>query len=81
MKRVYDQFLHTVQTCCKACDITSQMNPPSIRWVLAQIVIKLVPHLSFVCKVKREGTILYQNNGDIMRALPIHWPKTKIMIA
>jgi len=47
MKRVYDQFLHTVQTRCKACDITSQMNPPSIRWVLAQIVIKLAPHLSF----------------------------------
>ena len=40
MKRVYDQFLHTVQTRCKACDITNQMNLPSIHWVLAQIVIK-----------------------------------------
>ena len=37
--------------------------------VLAQIVIKLAPHVSFVCKVKREGTILYRNNGDIMCAL------------
>ena len=23
MKRVYDQFLHTVQTRCKACNITN----------------------------------------------------------
>ena len=69
MKRVYDQFLHTVQTRCKACNITNQMNLPSICWVLAQIVIKLAPHVSFVSKVKREGTILYWNNGDIMHAL------------
>jgi len=45
------------------------MNLPSIRRVLAQIVIKLAPHVSFVCKVKREGTILYRSNGDIMHAL------------
>ena len=69
MKRVYNQFLHTVKTRCKVCVITNQMNLPSIRWVLAQIVIKLAPHVSFVCKVKREGTILYRSNGDIMHAL------------
>ena len=31
--------------------------------------IGLAPHVSFVSKVKREGTILYLNNGDIMCAL------------
>jgi len=69
MKRVYDQFLHILQTRCKAWDITNQMYLPSIRWVLAQTVIKLAPHVSLVCKVKREGTILYRSNGDIMHAL------------
>ena len=80
MKRVYDQFLHTVQTRCKVCDITNQMNLPSIRWVLAQIVIKLAPHVSFVSKVKREGTILYRN-GDIMCALSRSLAENKVMIA
>jgi len=74
---LYDQFLHTVQTRCKACDITNQMNLPSIHWVLAQIVIILAPHVSFVSKVKREGTILYQSNGDIMCALSHSLAKNK----
>ena len=66
MTSVYNEFLQTIKNCCKTCSV---INPPSIRWVLAQIVLKLSPHLSFVCKVKREGTILYRNNGDIMCAL------------
>ena len=66
MTSVYNEFLQTIKNCFKTCSV---INPPSIRWVLAQIVLKLSPHLSFVCKVKREGTILYRNNGDIMCAL------------
>ena len=53
------------------------INPPSIRWLLAEIVLKLSPHLSFVCKVKKEGTILYRNNGDIMCALSHSLAKNK----
>ena len=43
-------------------------NEPTIR-LLKSNCHKLAPHVSFVCKVKREGTILYRSNGDIMHAL------------
>ena len=69
---MYDQFQHTVQTCCKACDITNQMKLPSIILLGACLNYHKIGSTCIICtvgKVKREGTILYWNNGDFMRAL------------
>ena len=42
---------------------------PSKRWLLAEIVIKLSPHVELCCKIQKLGTMLYRSGGDILYAL------------
>ena len=39
------------------------------RWLLSNLVSALQHHLSYVCRVKKYGTLLYRTNGDILATL------------
>jgi hypothetical protein len=39
------------------------------RWVLSNLTTALKHHLSYVCKIRKCGTLLYRSNGDIILAL------------
>ena len=41
----------------------------SARWVLSNLTTTLKHHLSYVCKIRKCGTLLYRSNGDILLAL------------
>ena len=41
----------------------------SARWVLSNLTSALKYHLSYVCKIRKCGTLLYRSNGDILLAL------------
>ena len=34
------------------------------RWILSNLVVCLQHHLSYTCKVRKHGTLLYRSNGD-----------------
>ena len=59
---VYGKFL-------QAQPQQSEGSAPSKRWLLAQIVTKLSPHIRFFCKIQNLGTVLYQSGGDLLYAL------------
>ena len=39
------------------------------RWLLSSLVSSLQHHLTYVCRVKKYGTVLYRTNGDILATL------------
>ena len=42
---------------------------PSTLWLLVRLAKQLSPHISFCCKVKELGTVIYRKDGDILQAL------------
>ena len=39
------------------------------RWILSNLVVCLQHHLSYTCKVRKHGTLLYRSNGDLLVSL------------
>ena len=42
---------------------------PTARWVLSNLTASLTHHLSYVCKIRKCGTLLYRSNGSINKRL------------
>ena len=49
--------------------ISAKEQGVSARWVLSNLTTTLKHHLSYVCKIRKCGTLLYRSNGDILLAL------------
>ena len=41
------------------------------RWILSNLTATFQHHLSYTCKVKKYGTLLYRSNGDILHSLSV----------
>ena len=39
------------------------------RWLLSNLIVYLHHHLSYACRIKKHGTLLYRSNGDLLTAL------------
>ena len=39
------------------------------KWLLAQLILHLQPHMSYRCVAPRLGTALYPSNGDLLKCL------------
>ena len=56
----------------KACINTHTSEKEQVltaRWVLSNLTSSLQRHLSYVCKIRKCGTLPYWTNGDILAAL------------
>ena len=40
-------------------------------WILSNLVVSLQHHLSYACRVRKLGTLLYRTNGDLLTALTL----------
>jgi len=38
-------------------------------WLLSQLSLKLQPHISFTCRCRKIGTVIYRNGGDLHYSL------------
>ena len=38
------------------------------RWLLSNLIVYLRHHLSYACRIKKHGTLLYRSNGDLLTA-------------
>ncbi len=41
------------------------------RWVLSNLVVSLGHHLSYACRIRKYGTLLYRTDGDILNSLTV----------
>ena len=41
------------------------------RWLLSNLVVCLQHHLAYACRVRKDGTLLYRSNGDILASLSL----------
>ena len=41
------------------------------RWILSNLNSTLQHHLSYCCKIRKHGTLLYRSNGDLLTSLTI----------
>ena len=48
------------------------------RWLLSNLIVYLQHHLSYACRIKKHGTLLYRSNGDLLTALSIALYKGKL---
>ena len=39
------------------------------RWLLSSLIVHLQHHMSYTCRVKKHGTLLYRNNGDLLATI------------
>ena len=62
---------HISQAIGKFPNVTKalRINPPTIRWLLSSVSNHLRDNLGIACKHRKYGTLLYRNNGDILKAL------------
>jgi len=41
------------------------------RWLLSNLVVTLQHHVSYACRVRKLGTVLYRTNGDLLTSLSL----------
>ena len=39
------------------------------RWLLSTLIERLQHHLSYTCHIRKHGTLLYRNNGDLLTTI------------
>ena len=61
-------FLQKLNSC-QPMSTSSNKQGFTARWVLSNLTTSLKYHLSYVCKIRKCGTLLYRSNGDILLAL------------
>ena len=65
---IHNFFTGELNTCTKICASEGE-HALTARWVLSNLTSSLQHHLSYVCKIRKCGTLLYRTNGDILVAL------------
>ena len=69
---VHESFVTKVSACVQEANlghVSDLKETFSTRWVLSNLTSSLQHHLSYACKIKKCGTVLYRANGDILSAL------------
>jgi hypothetical protein len=46
------------------------------RWVMSNLILCLQHHISYTCRIRKHGTILYRSNGDLLTSIS-HRPHMK----
>ena len=69
---VYNYFLEEMNACAIVDTSSENKQVLTARWVLSNLTSSLQHHLSYVCKVRKYGTLLYRTNGDVLVALTTH---------
>ncbi len=74
----YFHFLDNIKDISLASHIS--LDEPSVtpHWLLSNLIVETFKHhLSCTCKVKKHGTILLRNGGDVLLSLSIALHKAK----
>ena len=61
----YSIFTHQVETLVPMSSSDGRPELPSHRWLLSQLSATLTPHMSYTCKVKKHGVVLYRRGHEI----------------
>ena len=72
LPQVHEVFSTFVTETISASNLEGIGEPKGLvtaRYILSTLTTALQHHLSYVCKVKRYGTLLYRSNGDSLHAL------------
>ncbi len=59
------------------CNSSSDEPLVTARWVLSNLIATYKHHLSTVCKIKKQGTILYRTGCDLLTTLSKAYNKSK----
>ena len=74
---VHDFFMSLVQEHTATGDLKGGEEHVTARFILSHLIVTLGKHLSYMCKTKKYGTLLYCTNGDVMTSLTIALYKGK----
>ena len=66
---VRNYYAQTAYQCIQASTQLTQSRPPkslvTARYILSHLSMTLKQHLSYMCQLKKYGTLLYRKNGNI----------------
>lgn len=68
---VHEYFTLLVQQHVTRGNLQGGEEHVTARWILSNLIVTLGCHLSYVCKIRRCGTLLYRTNGDVLTALTV----------
>ena len=66
LRVVYNYFLEEMNTCAILDTSSENKQVLTARWVLSNLTSSLQHHLSYVCKVRKYGTLLYHTNDTFL---------------
>ena len=68
---VHEHFSIAVREHMSAINLQWEEDQVTAQWILSNLIVTLGNHLSYACKIRRYGTLLYRTNGDLLSSLTV----------
>ena len=69
---VHDTLRHFAKELSRTANLElGDSASVTARWVLSNFIVILQHHLSYACRVRKLGTLLYRRNGDLLTSLSL----------
>ena len=68
---VHEYFSATVREYVVVAYLEGEQEHVTTQWILSNLVVSLGHHLSYACRIRKCGTLLYRTNGDLLKSLTV----------
>ena len=68
---VHQYFSEKIKVYATAANLEGKEEHVTAHWILRNLVSRLGIHLSYACRMRKCGTLLYRTNGDLLKSLTL----------